>query len=68
MFNLAFVDDYPTLRHAELLREAENDRLADLATEAARPLRSAIAHALLAAAERIEGRPRESIMRAPAIH
>jgi hypothetical protein len=50
----------------ELLREAENDRLADLAAGPGRPIRARIADCLVAVAEWIEGRPQGSIVRAEA--
>jgi hypothetical protein len=64
--SLGYMDDYPNQHIAELIREAENERLAYLATGPHRPLRAAIAEWLVAAAEWIEGRPRESTMQAHA--
>jgi hypothetical protein len=53
MFSDAFIRD----RVSDLLREAENDRLADLATGPGRPLRGRIADLLVAIAEWIDDRP-----------
>jgi hypothetical protein len=58
--NLAFSDDYARERIAEILREAENDHLADLARVPGRPIRSRIADWLVVVAEWVEGRPQAS--------
>jgi hypothetical protein len=64
--SLGYMEDYPNQHRAELMREAENERLAYLATGPHRPLRAVMAEWLVAAAERIEGRPRESTAHAHA--
>jgi len=53
--NLGFVESHHQYRRAELLREAEMDRLAQLATGPARPLRARVAERLYAVAEWVEG-------------
>jgi hypothetical protein len=51
---LGFIESYTAFRTAELRREVENDRLADLATGPGRPWRSHIAEWLLRIAERLD--------------
>jgi hypothetical protein len=55
--NLAYSDAFVRMRVDELLREAENDRLADLAAGPGRPARSRIAEWLVALAARIDSQP-----------
>ena len=62
--DLGFVQDYSAIKIAELLQEADNERLARRAMGPGRPIRAQIADWLLAVAERVEGRPRGSIVRA----
>jgi hypothetical protein len=63
---LGFIEFYANQRMAELQREAERDRLADLATRRPRrPWRARLADRLYAIADRIDGRPR-TIIRAQA--
>ncbi len=62
---LGFVESYAKHRIAELQREAERDRLADLASAPRRSWRAQIADRLYAIADRIDGRPR-TIIRAGA--
>jgi hypothetical protein len=62
--HLGYADSYIRSHVAELLREAENDRLADLAIGPGRPWRERIADRLIAIAEWVDGRPRGSISRA----
>ena len=57
MFNLAFDNHYAKLVHEELIRQAEMQRLADLARKPRRSMRRAIAEALMALADRIAGTP-----------
>ena len=64
--NLDFLDTYTRMHVDELLRETENNRLADLAVGPRRSIRSHIAAWLVAVAERIEDRPRASVARAEA--
>jgi hypothetical protein len=64
LVNLGYVDFYLKSHVAELLREVENDRLVDLAIGPGRPIRVRLAEWLYAAAERIEGSPRGSVLRA----
>ena len=64
--NLAFSDDYARMRMDELLREAENDYLVDLAVGPRRSIRSRLAGWLVAIAERVEDRPRAPVARAEA--
>ena len=56
--NLAYSGDFARMRVDELLREAENNRLADLAVRPGRPVRVRIAEWLVALAARIDGQPR----------
>ncbi len=63
-FNLSYLDQYPRLRQAELLRESELVRLADLAAGPRRPFRSSVADWLVAAADWIEGSSRRRILHA----
>ena len=56
--NLASLEVYLQYRTAELLAEAERDRLADQVLRPGRPLRVRLAERLHAAAEWIEGSPR----------
>ena len=62
---LGFIEFYANERIAELHREAERERLADLASRPRRPWRARIADRLYAMADRIDGRPR-TIIRAEA--
>jgi hypothetical protein len=66
MSNLAYNDAYAQMKIAELIQEAENNRLADLAAGPRRPVRARIAEWLVGIAERIDGRPQGSIARAEA--
>ncbi len=68
MTNMAYSDVYIEMKVAELMREVENDRLADLAARSkpGRPMRARIAEWLIAIAERIDGSPRGTIARAEA--
>ena len=61
MASYGYSDDFVRLKIDDLMREVANDRLADLAAGPRRPLRARIANWLVAAAERIEGRPQGSI-------
>lgn len=60
--NLGFLDYYPKLLHEQQMREAERQRLVDLAVGPRRPLRSAIAELLVALADRIDDRPRATVV------
>jgi len=62
---LGFIEFYAHQHIAELHREAERDRLADLANGPRRSWRAQIADRLYAVADRIDGRPR-TIIRAEA--
>jgi hypothetical protein len=62
---LGFIEFYVKQHIAELQREAERDRLADLASGPRRSWRTHIAVRLYAMADRIDGRPR-TIIRAEA--
>jgi hypothetical protein len=64
--NLGFLDIHVQSHVAELLREAENDRLVSLATGPGRPFRLRLAEWLYAVAERIEGSPHGSVVVAEA--
>jgi hypothetical protein len=64
--NPVLIDTFVKLHIAELQREAEHDRLVDLAFGPRRPFRFRVAEWLHAAAERIEGRPRRSVVGAEA--
>ena len=66
LVNLALIDVYVKEHVAELQREVEHDRLVDLARGPARPFRFRLAEWLHAAAERIEGNPRRSVVGAEA--
>jgi hypothetical protein len=55
--NLAYSDAFARMRVDELLRQAENDRLADLAAGPGRPARARIAEWLVALAARIDSQP-----------
>jgi hypothetical protein len=68
MSNMAYSDVYVEMKVAEIMREVEMDRLADLAavSKAGRPVRARIADWLIAIAERIDGRPQGTIARAEA--
>lgn len=59
-------DAYVRMRMDEFLREAERDRLADLAAGPGRPVRARVAAWLVAAAGWIEGPPSDSMARAEA--
>jgi hypothetical protein len=57
-YNLGFSDDYARQRTLSLLREAEQDRLADLAAgRRTSSLRLQVAGVLFALAERLERQP-----------
>jgi len=62
LVNLALIDVYVKDHVAELQREVEHQRLVDLARGPARPFRFRLADWLHAAAERIEGNPRRSVV------
>ena len=64
--NLGQIDQHVAYHTAELLREVENDRLVQLALGPGRPLRRRLAEQLRAAAERIEGAPRGTVVGAEA--
>ena len=64
--HLGYADSYVRSHVAELLREAEHDRLADLAQRPGRPWRSRVADRLVALAEWVEGQPRAPLARAEA--
>ena len=64
--NLGFIESYDQYHRAELLREAEMDRLAQLATGPARPLRARLAERLYAVAEWVEGNQHQPAMGAEA--
>lgn len=64
--NLAFSDTYVRMRVDELLREAENDRLAAQAVGPGRSIRSVLASWLVAIALRIEDAPNPTVARAEA--
>jgi hypothetical protein len=64
--NFGFTDSYVRIRVEELLREAENDRLADRAAGPARPWRTRVAGWLKATAQWVEGQPQASVARAEA--
>jgi len=66
MSNSGYSDVFVRMKVEDLMREVENDRLANLVAGPQRPLRARIAGWLVAAAERIEGRPQGSIVRAEA--
>jgi hypothetical protein len=60
--NLGFLDTYPEQHRAELLREADMERLAHLATSPRRPLRARLAERVFAVAEWLEGtQPRSTV-------
>ena len=63
-YGQGFIDSYAKDHVAELLREAEHERLVALATGPGRPLRGRIADGLVAIAEWIEGSPRQTVARA----
>jgi len=63
---LGFLEAYARIRVADLMRDADNERLVRLAMGPGRSVRAQIADWLLAVAERVEGRPRGSIVRAQA--
>ena len=62
----AYSDVYAQMRIAELLREADNERLANQVAGPGRPVRARIASWLVAVAQWIEGSPQGSIVRAEA--
>ena len=66
LVNLALIELYVKDHGAELKREFEHDRLIDLARGPTRPVRFRFAGWLHAAAERIEGSPRRSVVGAEA--
>jgi hypothetical protein len=53
--NLAWLDSYVQDHHAELLREAEMERLANLVIGPRRPVRARLAERLYAIAQWVEG-------------
>ena len=61
---LGSIDDHVKYHVAELLREAEHERLVALATGPGRPLRGRIADGLVAIAAWIEGSPIPTVARA----
>ncbi len=66
LVNLALIDVYVKDHVTELQREVEHQRLIDLARGPARPFRFRLAEWLHAAAARIEGSPRGSVVGAEA--
>ena len=64
--NSGYSDVFVRMKIDDLLREAENERLANLVAGPQRPMRARIAEWLVAVAERIEGRPQGSVVRAQA--
>jgi hypothetical protein len=64
--NLGWIENYKDYHRAELLREAEMERLAQLATGPARPLRARLAERLYAVAEWVEGTQHQPAMGAEA--
>jgi hypothetical protein len=58
-YNLGYLDQYLKDHVADLQREAQHDRLVDLALGPGRPVRALIADWLYAVAERVEGAPRQ---------
>jgi len=64
--NFGFTESYVQIRGDELLREAQNDRIADLVAGPRRPWRLRVAGWLKATAEWVEGQPQASIARAEA--
>ena len=66
MASYGYSDAFVRMKVEDLMREVANERLADQAAGPQRPMRARIADWLVAAAERIEGRPQGSIMRAEA--
>jgi hypothetical protein len=66
LLNLDFADSYIKEHTAELMADAARVRLADEATGPGRPLRIRIATWLYAAAEWLEGAPRQPAVRAQA--
>ena len=65
MYSTLGTNDYQARYHlAQLLREAEQERLANLATGPGRPLRGRIADVLVALAEWLDGTPRRTVARA----
>jgi hypothetical protein len=63
---LALSDAFVRDRVDELLREAANDRMAQLVVRPNRPVRARVAEWLVVLAERIDSRPQGSIARAEA--
>jgi hypothetical protein len=57
-FNLAYLDNHVRYHVAELLCEAEHERLVAQAVSNSRPVRAQVAGVLRAAADRLEGQPR----------
>lgn len=67
MYNHGVLDDaFIRMRVDDLLREAENERLAQLAARHRRPWRARFAVWLVAVAEWVDGHPQGSIARAEA--
>ena len=62
---LGTIDDHAKYHLAEIQHQAEHRHLVALAIGPRRPLRGRIAEALMLIAERLEGRPRQTV--APAI-
>jgi len=59
--DLGFIDIHVREHVAELIREAEHERLIELARPRGRPLRIRCAEWLHALAERVEGEPHGSV-------
>lgn len=67
MYGSGALDDaYVRMRVDDLMREAENERLVQLAARPRRPVRAQIALWLVAVAEWVDGQPQGSIARAEA--
>jgi hypothetical protein len=62
LVNLGYVDFYVKEHVAELVKQVENDRLADLAIGPGRPLRARLAERVYAVAEWVEGSRSRSAM------
>ena len=65
-FSVALSDEYVREVVSDRLRQAERDRLADLAAGPSRPVRARVAGWLFAIARRIEGQPQATLVRAEA--
>jgi hypothetical protein len=66
MINFGFVENYVKEHTAELMREADTARLVDQAVGRGRPVRLVLANCLRAVAARIDGTPRQPVVRARA--